>query len=210
MGKELNTNYAKTSSHLISVIFHPAFLPVYGLLIIFFAPTLMMYIPFQAKKVIFLLAFINMTVVPVALLPLLRYRNIITSYSLESREERIIPMGIGCMMYIITTIILYSYQIPGLVKTFTLAAAITSLVLLLITFKWKISIHSAGMGGLLATVISLSLRMSAGLVYLWVTILLISGLIMSARLYMNSHNPSQVYIGFVVGFTTFLIVMMIS
>ena len=178
------TNYSdikplKFTSQILSVIFFPGFLPIYGLLVIFNARTLFAYelaVRYGSLKgIILLLAFINMTVVPVALMPLLRYRNIISSYSMNKRSDRIIPMAIGCFMYLVTTIIYYSFQIPEIIKSFILATTILSILILLITLKWKISIHSAGLGSLLAIVMALSLRMSTNLASLWIPLILVTG-----------------------------------
>lgn len=191
----------------LSVLFHPAFLPVYGLLLIFNAPTFMVHLPYEIKRVIFMMATVNMTVVPMALMPLLKYRNLITSYGMETTRERVIPLSLGVMMYTITTIIFYTYQIPVLIKSFMLASTVTSFIILIITFKWKISIHSAGMGGLLATAMSLSIRMNADISWVIISIIFLSGLVMATRLYLRVHTPGQVYAGFVAGFAIFLIVM---
>lgn len=207
MDMEKGRESLKALSRVLSILFHPVFLPVYGLLIIFNAPTFMVHLPYDIKKVIFLLATVNMTVVPLAMIPLLRYRNLITSYSMDSARERILPLSLGVMLYTVTTIIFYSYQIPVLIKSFMLAASVTSLLLLVITFKWKISIHSAGLGGLLATVVALSIRMSANLAPLWIVMILLSGLVLMSRLYLRAHSPAQVYTGFFTGFTSFIIIM---
>ncbi len=203
----------KLSSQILSVIFFPGFLPVYGLLIIFNAPTLFAYELAarygSLKGIILLLAFVNMTVVPVALMPLLKYRNIISSYNMNTRSDRIVPMAIGSLMYLVTTIIFYSFQIPGIIKSFILATTILSVLILVITFRWKISIHSAGLGSLLATVMALSVRMYANLAAIWIPLILISGLVMASRLYLNSHNPSQIYAGFALGFLTIWLVMVV-
>ena len=203
----------KLGSQILSVIFFPGFLPIYGLLIIFNAPTLFAYELAarygSLKGVILLLAFINMTVVPVALMPLLRYRNIISSYSMNTRSDRIIPMAIGSLMYLITTIIFYSFQIPEIIKSFVLASTIISILILLITLKWKISIHSAGLGSLVAIVMALSLRMYADLTAIWIPLIFVAGLVMSARMYLHSHKPSQTYAGFALGFLVIWFVMVI-
>jgi len=192
------------ASQILSVIFFPGFLPIYGLLIIFNAPTLYSYELAarygSLKGVILLLAFVNMTLVPVAFMPLLKYRNIISSYSMNTRTDRIIPMAIGSLMYIVTTVIFYSFRIPVIIKSFILATTILAILILLITLRWKISIHSAGLGSLLAAVMALSVRMYANLTALWLVLILCSGLVMAARLYLNSHRPAQVYAGFALGF----------
>lgn len=196
-------------SRVLSVILHPVFMPLYGLLLIFNAPTFLVHLPYNIKRVIFLLAMVNMTVVPIAMLPLLRYRNLISTYSMESSRERVFPLTLGVLLYAVTTVIFYSYQIPVLIKSFMLAATVTSLILLVTTFWWKISIHSAGLGGLLATVMALSIRMGANLELLWIGLMLISALVMMSRLYLRVHSPAQVYTGFLAGFVTFLIIMVI-
>ena len=207
MEEKRSAKILRLLSIVISVIMQPAFLPVYGLLLIFNAPTFMVHLPADIKRVILLLTAVNMTVVPIALLPLLKQRNVITSYSMELRNERIIPLAIGTMMYVVTTIIFFSYQIPMIIKSFMLSASIASFLILVITFKWKISVHAAGAGGLLATVMILSIRMYADLIAVWLALLILSGIMMSARLYLRSHNPAQVYTGFLTGFVSFFLVM---
>lgn len=199
----------RTAANILSVVAHPAFLPVYGLLIIFNAPTFMVHLPASLKRIIFMLATINMTVVPIAFLPLLKYRNVISSYQMDSRKERIIPLAMGTMMYVVTTIIFFSYEIPQLIKLFMMASSVLSFLLLVITFRWKISIHAAGMGALLASVLVLSLRMMADLAPILIGLLILSGVLLSSRLFLKAHKPAQVYLGFLLGFLSMFIVMMI-
>ncbi len=207
MEEKRSTRILRLLSMVISIVMHPVFLPVYGLLLIFNAPTFMVHLPAGIKRVIFLLTAVNMTIVPVALLPLLKMRNVITSYSMELRKERIIPLALGTMMYVVTTVIFYSYQIPVIIKSFMLSASLTSFLILIITFNWKISVHAAGAGGLLATVMVLSIRMYADLIIFWLPLIVLTGILMSARLYLRSHNPAQVYTGFLIGFVSFSLVM---
>ncbi|MCA1757236.1 MAG: phosphatase PAP2 family protein [Bacteroidales bacterium] len=195
-------------SQVVSILFHPVFMPLYGLLIIFFAPTIFIYIPGNIKRVLFMLVLINMMVVPLAMLPLFRYRNIISSYSLTDAGERVMPLALGLLMYILTTIIFFSYQIPALIKSFILAASVVVFILLMVTLIWKISIHSAGMGGLLATVMALSVRMGAPLTVWLAALILLSGVVMASRLYLGAHKPGQVYWGFVAGFLPFMIILL--
>lgn len=198
-----------TVSNIFSIVLHPVFLPIYGLLIIFNAPTFLVHLPASLKRIIFLLATINMAIVPIALLPFLKYRNLIQTYHIDKRQERILPLAIGTMMYIVTTVIFFSYEIPQIIKSFVLSASLCSVIILGITFYWKVSIHSAGMGALLASVTVLSTRMMADLSIIWIVLLILSGLLLSARLYLKSHNPLQIYIGFLTGFLSVFIVMTI-
>lgn len=213
MTTEPKNKILKVISQILSVIFFPGFLPVYGLIMIFYAPTIFSYelaIRYDGLKgTILLLAFVNMTVVPVALMPLLRYKNIISSYTMNTRTDRIIPLAIGCLMYLLTTILFYSFHIPELIRSFVLATTILAVIVLIITTRWKISVHSAGLGSLLATVMALSARMYANLMLIWIIVILLSGMVMAARLYLRSHKPSQIYSGFALGFMVIWFVMVV-
>ncbi len=76
----------------ISLIFHPLLIPLYGLLIIFSAPTLIGYLPYTVKKTLFILLLINNVLLPFSFIPYFKIRNIISSWKLDSRRERIIPL----------------------------------------------------------------------------------------------------------------------
>ena len=81
-----------TLARIVSVVFHPLFMPVYGLAIIFTAPTVLAYLPLAVKKLLFLIVLTNNVLVPTALLPFLINRGVISSYSISDRRERIIPL----------------------------------------------------------------------------------------------------------------------
>jgi hypothetical protein len=197
-------------STILSIIFHPVFIPVYGLLVIFYSPTFMVHLPAQLKRIMFFLVAINMTFIPLAMIPLMKFRNIISSYHMDTRSERILPLALASVMYVVTAIIFHSYQIPVIIKSFMMAAAIVSVIVLATTFFWKISVHAACMGALLATAAVLSLRMRTNLFVVLIPLILLSGMVMSARLYLSSHRPAQVYSGFLLAFFTVFLVMMIS
>jgi len=73
-------------------------------------------------------------------------------------------------------------------------------IALLVTLKWKISVHMLGVGGLLGALIGLNYRFSLDWLIIIIFVTLLSGLIGFARLETKSHNPNQVYIGFLIGF----------
>jgi hypothetical protein len=194
--KDLLSKVART----VSVIFHPLFMPVYGIAIIFSAPTLFGYLPFNVKKLLFLIVLINNVLVPLSLMPLFRYRNIISSWSFDSRRDRVIPLLITTILYSTTSFIIFRFPIPGFLKSFFLAAFFVSLTVTVINFWWKISIHSVGAGSITALVLILSLKMYSPLLWYLIAAIITAGLVLSSRLKLNTHNPQQVWIGFLTGY----------
>jgi hypothetical protein len=199
---EINTksNISTAIARTVSVIFHPLFISLYGMLVVFTAPTLFWYIPIKAKEILFFIFLVNNVLIPVSLIPFFRYRNLISSWVIENRTERTLPLMTVSLLYAVTSFILSRLQIPLFFKAYAYSLTMLSIVLLILNRWWKISLHSAGAGALISVVLILSVRMSVSLpVYLCGTVL-IAGLILSSRLKRNYHNPSEVYAGFLAGF----------
>ena len=175
-------------------------MPVYGILIIFSAPTLFGFIPFAVKKLLFLIVLIDNLLLPVSLMAYLHYRKLIKSYVIDNREERVLPLVLTTFFYFVTVYIFIRYRIPVFIKTFMLAAAIISTVVMIINFWFMISIHAAGAGALLALVLVLSLRMHTPLTWFLVPVVLMAGAVISSRLLLNSHTPREAWSGFLLGF----------
>lgn len=190
-----------TLAKIISVIFHPLLMPLYGLLIIFSAPTLLGFIPFVQKKVIILILLTNNILLPLSLLPYLKWRKIITTWSIDDRSERIIPMALTSLFYFVTLYIILKYRIPVFIKTVILATALISFTVTLINFWWKISIHSVGAGALTALIFVLSFKMHTPLTIFLIPAIIVSGLVLSSRLILNSHSPREVWLGYLLGIT---------
>lgn len=174
-------------------------MPIYGMIIIFSAPTLFGYLPFAVKKLLFLIVLINNVLLPLSLLPFFRYRNIISSWTVESRKERILPLLITTLLYSSTSFIIMKFPIPIFLKSFIFAVFFISLTVTIINFWWKISIHSAGAGALAALVLILSLKMYSPLMWYMIAAVIAAGLVLSSRIKLDSHNPQQVWAGFLTG-----------
>lgn len=208
----MNTNEPKDSfstlAKIITVIFHPLLMPVYGMAIIFSAPTLFGYLPFPVKKLLFLILLVNNVLLPLSMLPFFIHMNIISSWSLSDRKERIIPLVITTILYCTTSFIIFRFPIPVFFKSFIYATAFLSLIVTVINFRWKISLHSVGAGALVALVIILSLKMFTPLVWYLISAVIAGGLILFSRLKLNFHNPQQVWFGFFTGIIGLALFMM--
>jgi len=198
-----------TLARVISGIFHPLLMPLYGMAIIFSAPTMFGYLSFDVKKLLLLIMLVNNVLLPVSLLPFFIHRNIISSWTISERKERNIPLIITTILYCATTYIIFRFPIPVFLKSFIFAAAVLTLLVTIINFWWKISLHSVGAGSLIALVLVLSLKMLAALDWYLIAAVIAGGLVLSSRLKLNLHNPQQVWIGLFTGFFGLSLIMMI-
>jgi membrane-associated phospholipid phosphatase len=186
-------------AQIISGVFHPLLMPFYGLLIIFNAPALYGYLPLQVKRIMFFIILVENILIPVMLITYLKFRNIITTWTMDSRKERIMPLIMTSFFYVFTVYLTYRFHIPFFIKSFIICLAVLAVALTIISFWYKISIHATAAGALTALVLVLSLRMQAPLAWLVIIVILASGLVMSSRLWLGSHTAGEVWSGFLLG-----------
>lgn len=193
---------------IISIVFHPLLMPVYGMAIIFSAPTLFGYLPFNVKKLLILILLINNVLLPLSFLPFFIHRNIISSWTITGRKERNYPLIITTLLYCITSYLIFRFPVPLFLKTYIFAATFISVIVTVINFWWKISLHSVGAGALISLVLLLSLKMLTPLEWYLIPAVLVAGLILSSRLKLNLHSPQQVWIGLFTGFFSLSLFML--
>jgi membrane-associated phospholipid phosphatase len=74
---------------------------------------------------------------------------------------------------------------------------------ILVNYKWTISSHAIGCGGLVALYFYLTMNSHLNVFTLFlVSLLLVSGFTGWARLKLNAHTPDQLYVGYATGFVT--------
>lgn len=184
---------------VISTIFHPLFIPLYGMILILSAPTLIGYIPFTVKKILVLIILINNVVIPLSLLPFFRYRQIISSWSMENRKERNMPLLTASFFYATTVYMIYRLQIPHFIKAFIIATAFLSIIVTVINFWSKISVHGVSTGMMIGLVILLSIKMQVPLTWYVNGTVLTGGLVLTSRLWLKAHTQWELWSGFFLG-----------
>ena|SRR5690606_8481351 len=182
---------------LISYIFHPLFIPIGGTVLYFrIAP----YSSLEHQSGNIVPIFILTVIVPIIFFLILRNLRLIDSLFLIAPKERVYPFIIGCMLLLM---ILYKVipnnYINELFFFFTglLCALATALVLLFV--KVKCSMHLLGMSSILLYSIGLSIHFGTNLTLLIGSLILITGLVASSRLYLKAHGRAGLLIGFLVG-----------
>jgi len=205
----MNKNPGIIISKLISIIFHPLLMPTYALIIMFNSNTHYSYLPFEAQKLIYLLVFSTTFIVPVGIIPFLINLKVISSIGLEDSRERIIPLTITAISYYFSYYIIAGLPVSalGFIKTMMLASLVLIIINLFVTFKWKISAHLIGIGGLMASMFFYAVYFAANFNLLLIIISLIAGLIGFARLNLQVHSPAQIYTGFITGFAGMWLVL---
>ncbi len=199
---------------IFSYIFHPLFLPVYAVIILFYLPSYLSHYQFVYKKGIVLVVFMSTFVSPLLVMLILLNLRVISDLQLSKREERFLPLAIIGAIYIASYFIMLRLPVgvPSDISNFLLVSSIVIFIVLLFNFRTKISIHSAGTGGFISYFLIFFNKenMSETLfsviifnftaIHFFTLLILIIGIIMTSRLILKSHNLKQIAIGFLVGF----------
>jgi membrane-associated phospholipid phosphatase len=192
----------KQVAKFISVVFHPLLLTTYLVIVLsYYFPSMLM-IRKENRMIIVGLVFVFTFVLPAVNLVMLRAFGNIQSLTLQSRKERILPFVFISLLYLLVTFLFY-FKLPFDANFNKLMMIISALVVvsLLVTFYYKISIHSIAMGGGIGILLPLN-QVTEQMSLLWPTAftILVTGLVMSSRLVLDAHTPREVMYGGVVGF----------
>lgn len=188
-------------SNILSWIFVPLLMPVYGIILIFSLSILSM--AAVNTKLIFTMIVLGVNfVVPMIGVLLLKKMGVVQDLGLYGRGERTIPYIITTLCLAGTGFFLYMKGAPVWVARFYTGGALASLINFLVNFRWKISAHAAGMAGIVAMLIQIMKEGSpSGDITLWIAAsILLCGLLCSARVWLGRHTLMQVLAGSAVGF----------
>lgn len=191
----------KEAARAISVLLHPILMPVVALwAALHLDPHLSYFLPPQARIFTLGIVVVMSVVFPTISMLLLRRAGVISSLEMPTREERIAPFVLMLIYYGMTYYMLRQTRLDGTVLALFAGVMLALLLTTLITFRWKISVHLVGVGGLVGTVAGISAMHGEGLLF-WLAIsVLLAGVLATARLLTGSHVPAQVYAGGVLGF----------
>ncbi|MDY6801678.1 MAG: hypothetical protein SVU94_10735 [Bacteroidota bacterium] len=189
----------KFLAKIFSFLFHPLLMPAIGILILFNAKTVLNYLPFEAKKIIFFIVFISTTILPLTFIPFYYFQKIIKTVFLETKKERIIPFFITSVLYFFAYFLLVRLGSPTTINLFILASACTVFILFLLTIKWKVSAHMMGIGGLTGTLIAISFKLQINLEFFIIAAIFVSGILGYSRMKLKSHNSFEIYTGWLMG-----------
>ena len=192
----------KQAARVISIVLNPFIMPLLGVIFL---------LKFhQVYSLIYTDTFANTLIVLATILTLLfpfisiyvLYRSgLISDLSLTKRKERIIPSIITVMYYL--GFYYFLRRIDGLdsiILSGFLGGCVALVISILITQKWKISLHAQGVSSLAGLIVGVCQMTFVSHFWLILFLIVSIGLVGSSRLILEKHTPLQVYAGGFLGF----------
>ena len=190
MGIMLNSHILKNFGSIISYILHPMVVSSFTFWFIIYKTGLSI----ENPDFIFFLSFFFSTALPIITVLAFIRMNLVKDLDASSRSERLLPMALGALFFLIGFIILRGLNSPNIIQGVMFCGIINTIIVWLITKYWKISIHTVSM--------------TSGIMIFWllgykyiIQISIILILTIFSRVITNSHTLSQTIIGALVGLT---------
>lgn len=207
---EMNDNKTlQASARIVSAIFHPLLIPTLGFLFLFNSGFYFSVLPWALKKYMLLVVFVTTCFLPALSIFILSI-NSKFDINMEKNTDRTLALIISGISYYIGYLFLKRLPSFPVYNILLIGSVLVHVILLPISMRWKISIHSAAIGGLIGGVLALAFRLQENPAIILSSLILIAGLVGTARLILSKHNEAQIYTGLSIGFLTlFLIVFFI-
>lgn len=184
---------------ITSYLLHPIFMPLIGLVIILNSGIYSVELPGEFKNYLYLMTGLCTLVLPLSFLPVLIYFQYVKEFTISERRERLIPLFFTTICFYAGYYFVSRFSPVKVINLFLLSSTMVVLLLLIISLFWKISIHSAGIGGIMGLIIILSASYSVDMTFFMSATVLLSGIIITARLLLNKHTLAELLTGYLVG-----------
>lgn len=188
-------------ANIISLLFHPIFVPVFAVLAIVNYDFLIASRIAAHSKLFFTFAFI----VSLSLLPLLFVMVTLKKYSISelremSKQERSVSALSLSILY--TAMAIWWFDglfVGGMLRLFVVALAASSVVLAIVSRYIKVSFHVFGWAGIVVLMVALGQGNPGWFIFIAMLALVVAALVAVARLKLRAHTHTEVYLGFFLG-----------
>lgn len=144
--------------------------------------------PPDAPLLFFITTFFG-TIMPMAIIYFMLKKGILRDAYASDRQTRFKPFLGAVSSYLLGLVALLAASAPLLVSVLMAGYFVNTLIMMVITLRWKISIHASGIAG------PATYLMYVFGIHLWPVFLLVLP-VGWARLKLKAHTPGQVLVGF--------------
>ena len=139
-----------------------------------------------------LISLVFSSILPMAII-LAWAKKIGTDRDISNRTDRFVPLVVGIISYFIGFLVSYFVNLSNFLTILLLCYAVNTTVVMIITFKWKISVHTTGLSGPVGALILLLGPFGAvfGILY---------PILIWSRVLLKKHTLAQAISGAVQGF----------
>lgn len=182
----------------MSLLLTPFYLPLVGLMALFFLSYLSL-LPLSYRLWVLGIVYLSTILAPTLTIRLYRQYQGWTPIQLGLKERRMVPYVISILCYFGCYYLMTSLRMPTFMARILMAALLIQVVCAVINIWWKISTHTAGIGGVTGALVAFSLLFSFDPTGWLSLVIILSGMVASSRIILRQHTLAQVLVGYAVG-----------
>lgn len=197
------------AARMLSITFTPFYLSLVGLIVMFLFSYLSI-APWQYKLKVIGMAYLFTILLPTLLIHYYRRSNGWSLIELGKKEKRMVPYVISIVCYAACYTLMEISHIPHFVSIILIVALSIQIVCAMINIWWKISTHTAAIGGVAGALQAFALLFGFNPTWWLCLVLIIAGMVGTSRMILRQHTLWQVVGGFLVGQALAFTLLMIN
>ena len=187
------------TARVLSMLFTPFYLPIVGIALLFLFSYLNIF-PWSYKIQVLLMVYLFTVMLPALLIHVYRRYQGWNLIELGHREKRMIPYILSIISYFTCVYVMERLHMPHFMGSIIVAALAVQIVCALINIWWKISTHTAAIGGVAGALFAFAYYLGFNPVWWLCLVIIVAGMVGTSRMILRQHSLSQVVGGFAVGF----------
>lgn len=186
-------------ARVISMLFTPFYLPIIGLIALF-TFSYMSIFPWAYKLQVLIMVYLFTILLPSLMIHFYRRYQGWSLIELGQRERRMVPYILSIVCYFTCIYIMERLHMPHFIISIVIAALMVQIICALINVWWKISTHTAAIGGVGGALFAFAEYLDFNPVWWLCVVFIVAGILGTCRMVLRQHSLSQVVGGFWVGF----------
>ena len=186
------------AARVLSMVFTPFYLSLVGLIALFTFSYLSL-MPWAYMLTVLALVYMFTILVPTLLIHFYRNYHGWTLIELGKKERRVVPYLLSIVSYFVCYYVMHRFNIPHFMSNILMAALVIQILCALINVWWKISTHTAAIGGVTGALQAFSMIFGFNPIGWLCVVIILAGMVGTSRMILRQHSLRQVCYGFLLG-----------
>lgn len=196
----------RRSARVISALFTPFTIPFVAFLLLFFVSYLRI-MPLGYKLIVLGVIYLCTIMMPTLGIYLFQRINKLSPQEMAQRKRRFVPFLLTIFSYLLCFFVMERLHFLWYMRGIIVAALLMMIICVVANLRWKLSEHAAGTGAVLGGLVAFSALFGYNPVWWLCLVILVAGVVGTARIILGHHTVGEVLGGFAVGYGCAMLVL---
>lgn len=196
----------RRSARVISALFTPFTIPFVAFLLLFFVSYLRI-MPLGYKLIVLGVIYLCTIMMPTLGIYLFQRINKLSPQEMAQRKRRFVPFLLTIFSYLLCFFVMERLHFLWYMRGIIVAALLMMIICVVANLRWKLSEHAAGTGAVLGGLVAFSALFGYNPVWWLCLVILVAGVVGTARIILEHHTVGEVLGGFAVGYACAMLVL---